>query len=70
MRPMNQQATADAGIRELPGGGWTVKKGVASRIEMEPCDEGWSRFSEGKVKAGGKPDDGKRTLGRRAILDQ
>ncbi|RLW54399.1 MAG: hypothetical protein B6D76_07395 [gamma proteobacterium symbiont of Stewartia floridana] len=26
MRPMNQQATADAGIRELPGGRWIAKK--------------------------------------------
>ncbi|MCG8039780.1 MAG: hypothetical protein JAY72_00125 [Candidatus Thiodiazotropha endolucinida] len=75
MRPMNQQVTADAGIRELPGGCWIAKKRRgraidASWIEMETPDEGWSRSPEHQVKAGGKPGDGKRTLGRRAIPDQ
>ncbi|MCG8107784.1 MAG: hypothetical protein JAY65_13910 [Candidatus Thiodiazotropha endolucinida] len=42
----------------------------ASWIEMETPDEGWSRSPEHQVKAGGKPGDGKRTLGRRAIPDQ
>ncbi|MCG8028354.1 MAG: hypothetical protein N0E59_11825 [Candidatus Thiodiazotropha taylori] len=47
MRPMNQQVTADARIRELPGGGWIAKKGVAER--SMPAGLKWRRLTRDGV---------------------